>query len=361
MKSRFILFLIRLTYSIIAKLLIFKNTVVFIYSKSSISYENLDCVYGECVKINLKAIKIEDTVYSLHNLLTIAKARIICIDQATKITSRLTINPNTKVIQLWHAGGAFKKVGFDALVPGADIQSEINRIKRIHSNYSFLITSSVNVNKFYKQAFRLETHQILNFGLPRSDLLFKLNIDKIKELFCKKYKISPSDKIVLYAPTFKKEKNGRCNSDLPSCFKLLEQYNIKLLVRSHPTIINSWKKHFDNVNIIDASNFKLEEALAISDILITDFSSIVFDFSFFKRPIVFYCRNFEEYLKNQRGIYLSIEEVFGLNIAKSEDDLIKLILSPHEFTNLWDDYMDSCDGNSSNRVAKLINNLLREK
>ena len=136
-----------------------------------------------------------------------------------------------------------------------------------------------------------------------------------------------------------------------------------ILFRAHWLVAQSF--NFDKYKdfIIDVSNYDdINHLYVISDMLITDYSSVFFDYANLKRPIVFYMYDLEEYRDNIRGFYLKLDELPG-HIVKKEDELIKEI--NELFTNFtYNDeykkfnekfnYLD--DGNASRRVINKILN-----
>ena len=115
----------------------------------------------------------------------------------------MNFKKDTKVIQLWHAPGAFKKFGASTDVKSRNILAEISQ------NIDYLITSSEDIEDYYSEAFQINKSKIKSLGLPRADYYFKNHdLDKLRSNFNFKYPIAENKKIVLYAPTFRIWKNS---------------------------------------------------------------------------------------------------------------------------------------------------------
>lgn len=129
--------------------------------------------------------------YSISTLWTIAHAKIILLDQSSKILSNIIISKDTIVIQLWHSGGLYKKVGFDAFRRGYDYQSEYKRVQRIHGQINYFVISDSKLIQYYANAFNLKNEQIIPLGLARTDLLYQCDKQEVKNRF---YELHPEVK-----------------------------------------------------------------------------------------------------------------------------------------------------------------------
>ena len=206
------------------------------------------------------------------------------------------------IVQLWHAPGASKKFGGSVDIESREILSKISE------NTDYLIVTSENIIGYYSEAFQMPESKIKALGLPRMDYYFEnRDLDKLKKDFCQKYGISQDKKIILYAPTFRdEEKYNNVFSYLD-----LEEFNARLgneyvlALRLHPKIKNFYKEDISSKGkYIDVSGYESEqELMLISDVLITDYSSIMIEYSILNKPTVFFTYDLDEYLKNERGFY----------------------------------------------------------
>lgn len=282
------------------------------------------------------------------------------------------------VVQLWHGTGSIKKFALD---------NEVGLIKKIAkkacSRYSHLIVGSKDMVPIYKSAFNMEDEKIFPIGSPRTDLLFNPKyIENITSKFYNSYKELLNKKIILYAPTFRdddfknnilKNKNLNLDSslnlnlDIFNILKDLEEEYV-LMLRLHPAISNNFS--IDNLElkdeikkrIYDFSNFNsLNSLMIVSDCLITDYSSIIFEYSLLNKKMFFYPYDLEDFEKYSRGFYFNYKEFVPGDISRIRDDDIfseKLNIDKNnskikEFKNK---YMNTCDGSSCERLYSLIIN-----
>lgn len=306
---------------------------------SSEKYINVDLITKKLPKD--KIISLGTGKNPIKNLWGMARCNVIALDQTNWYISNITISKKTKIVQCWHSSGLLKKIGFDAKRKGCDVNSEYKRIKRIHGQVSYFIISDERLKSIYANAFELKESQILPLGLARTDELNKVKkIPKIK-------------KILLYAPTFRVANGERIHKYELDIYELKRELGKEweFLIKRHPTvqmdIPNGW---------IDVSDHEMNKLLGNTDLLVSDFSSIIFDFSFFCRPIVLMNTSSYEYIKNDRDLYVTQEDLVGKNnVCNSTNELIiKIKNKILKNSDLWKRYMSACDGKSSERIANFL-------
>ena len=190
-------------------------------------------------------------------------------------------------------------------------------------------------------AFNLkEVHKencIIEQGYPRNDFLYNYTEDDVKRIKQKLGIDGINKKIILYAPTWRDNQHQagvgytyKTEVDFDKLQKELQDEYI-ILFRAHYFVSNSfdfekYKGFIYNVSNLDDVN----ETYVVSDILITDYSSVFFDYANLKRPMLFYMYDFEEYKDEMRGFYIDIDELPG-EITKTEDELINAIRHTKNF------------------------------
>ncbi len=286
-----------------------KNIVVFLRASTSHEYCNLYCVYD---KLNIKnrCVWIDSGKYSsLSALWILAHAKIVLLDQSSRILSNIILSKDTIVIQLWHGGGLYKKVGFDAFRMGYDHKSEYKRVQRIHGQIDYFVISDSKLIQYYANTFKLGHEQIMPLGLARTDLLYQCDKGQVKSRFYELHPEAKGEKLLLYAPTFRKTPGARNCSHNEIDIDFL---NTKLgqewcfLFRIHPTLIgkvstgNGW---------IDISRYGYKESILLADALVTDYSSILFDFSITGNPVFLYIPDIAEYMATERMLYVNPENL----------------------------------------------------
>ena len=356
------LFILKIMYCFLCLHPINKNKILFLV-RSSTGMSNMQDIYNLLKQDSSKKLKIiKAGQTSLANdfriMREIAKAKIMFIDGDYYFLFGITPRKGSFVIQLWHAAGVFKKFGCDIYRKGT-LDYKIQR--EHHRSYSYAITSSPYVNKFYASAFSMDINKIKPLGISRIDRLFHLDIEQIREKIYSKYSLDNRKKIILYAPTFREPKGAfknigdfNLNLDIEKFIKHFSN-DYYLALRIHP---NYRISTYDN--ILNFTSIPQEEALAVSDILITDYSSIIFDYSYFRRPIFFYHYDLQNYIL-QRSFYEKLNTSLPGKIVFTEDELIESIKNIKDNTynsnDFWNKYMESCTGKSTENIVNFINSL----
>ena len=296
---------------------------------------------------------------SISNIKKLAKSKYIFLNDNFLAIAFMNFNKDSKIFQLWHAPGAFKKFAASS----SDNKEEIAVIAKASKKTDYLFITSENIKGFYRDAFRIDENKIKSFGIPRTDYYFKdKNIKKLRENFDERYPIAKNKKIILYAPTFRdnEEDNNVFNYlDLEKFNNALsEEYVIAL--RLHPKINQFFKGDIDTKSdFIDVSDYKKEqELMLISDLLITDYSSIMIEFALLNKPIIFFTYDYDRYLTKDRGFYYDFESNVPGDIVKTDDELIKLIKEGSYNTEKHNSFLkmqfDYLDENTSKRIVDLL-------
>lgn len=262
-----------------------------------------------------------------------------------------------KYIQTWHGALGIKKVLF---------HDKFNIIENNLKDIDYLISNSKFENEVYKDNFLDSENKILEYGHARNDIFFS-DSTSIKDKIHKEFNISHDKKILLYAPTFRDNFNVNITTlNLDIIKQNLEKNtgsNWQVLIRLHHND-NLFQNLLDG-NYINASNYPdAQELLACTDMLITDYSSIMFDFMLTKRPCFIYAQDIEEYEK-MNGFYYPLETT-PFPIAKNENELIEKI---NNFDNVkYQKDIETFllekgsvdDGKASERIVNLISELIEE-
>lgn len=261
------------------------------------------------------------------------------------------------IVQLWHAPGASKKFG-----GSVDIESR-PALSKISQNTDYLITTSDKIKDYYSEAFQMPKEKIKALGLPRMDYYFENHdISQLKSQFCNKYNISNDKKIILYAPTFREEEkyNNVFN------FLDLEKFNESigeeyvLALRLHPKINKFYSESISaDGQYIDVSDYENEqELLLISDILITDYSSIMIEFCALDKPTVFFTYDLDNYLSHERGFYYDFKKTVPGPIVYTTEELIDVIednkFDKSKISQFISTQFDVIDGEASKRIVDYL-------
>lgn len=282
----------------------------------------------------------------------IKTSNVVFIDGNNFVISNIN-KGNTKVIQLWHASGAIKKFGCDY------------KRKYPIRNYDYMITSSRKNEEIMSSAFGMERESILPLGYADSDILLDNNaMNNYKEEFFNSYPAFKDKKIILYAPTFRGDavyEKNYLNVDISSIkSKLSDEY--ALIYKMHPILGNI---ELTNENdVLNANHIDIYKLFAVADILVSDYSSIIYDFSLLEKPVVLYAPDLDLYAKD-RGLYENYHTITPYTVTTLEDDLIDAIKEcdnmPTEVkTELKREFFEHTDGKSAERIFKFALNLIRD-
>ena len=275
-------------------------------------------------------------------------------------------------VQCWH-GTPLKRLGFDIEVSGGNAMNSLKDIRYKYQvdskKYTYMVSPSKFCTEKFISAFNLKAvgkeDIIIEKGYPRNDFLVNYKESDIKRI--KKDLNLPKDKkIILYAPTWRdnQHKSGvgytyKTEVDFDNLRNELGDEYI-ILFRAHYFVANAFDFAKYKGFVYDVCNYDdINELYIISDILITDYSSVFFDYSILKRPMIFYMYDLEEYKGKLRDFYFDISELPGPIIEK-ESDLIKAIKDTNKFKYdkkykaFNDKYTYLDDGKASERVVKEI-------
>ena len=294
-------------------------------------------------------------------------AKVIVSNNA--ISPKIPVRRSQYVINTWHGGGAFKKVGIDidSKVNGMDI----NMLKLTAEQTDLFLASSEGFYEGTGRGSCIPREKVFFVGMPRNDIFFTNN-DKQAALNKKVrdfYRIDETEKILLYAPTFR-GKTGAATGiqGEPLNWDMIKKAlncrftgNWKLMFRGH----YHSKESLGGVDdIIDASTYPdMQELLIASDAMITDYSSVIWDYSLTGKPGFLFCSDLDQY-KNERDFYSPIED-WPYLYAKSNDGLCNIILEYTEDANSFRcnryfqkmcSYEDGCASETvSKKLLDLIN------
>lgn len=245
---------------------------------------------------------------------------------ASVIVSNLGIEPflpkrsNQLFINTWHGGGAYKQVSSDLGMFSASQKRYVSTMRDLRSRSTDLFLSSCQrFSEVSARDFGVEAYKFIATGLPRNDRLVRFSEQKsrpLRERICKSNGIDPERLLVLYAPTFRGTFRRQRELDMQVCCReVAETFNrrfgrdVTFLFRSHVAKDEGKKiTSPDDVEIVDFTSYPdMQELLEIADVLITDYSSSIWDFSLTGKPGFLFMPDLQEYLST-RGFYTPLEQ-----------------------------------------------------
>ncbi|WP_245911297.1 CDP-glycerol glycerophosphotransferase family protein [Paraliobacillus ryukyuensis] len=297
-----------------------------------------------------------DYVRSIYHLAT---SKVIFIDNYFGFLSVTKFNENVQCIQLWHAAGAIKQFGLMDPSNATRTPRANKRFQQVYDRFSYVVVGSEKMSRIFRQSFNLSESQILRTGIPRTDFFFdKQALQQAQYHIRKLFPMIDGKKVILYAPTFRNNELSNINLQLDITklrAELGEEYI--LLLRLHPAIVGTYENIYSDF-VIDVSNYEnINHLLVLADLLITDYSSVPFEFSLLEKPMIFFTYDLEEYTKKQ-GFWEEYTTNLPGPIALSTEDIISIIKSNQfdlnlikEYTKQWNQYSR---GNSSENIVHYI-------
>ncbi len=308
-------------------------------------------------KKNFKSKRGKSFKQVLEIIKAMCKAKYIFVDDFYPSIYTVKLKGDKQLIQLWHAMGAYKTVGYARLgKPGGP-----KGYNYTHRNYTGCIVSGEGIVKDYAKAFGITEDKVHALGIPRTDIFFDKNYkEKTKKEIYEKYPVLKNKKVILFAPTFRGNGKNTAYYDYNWIdFKRIKEEfkdNYVCIIKMHPFIKNKPKYDIDNDDFyLDLSNDReVNDLLFITDILITDYSSVIYEYSFFKKPVIFYTPDFDEYVSSRSFFYDFDVYNYGKR-ADNMDELIDAIktskYNKEKGDKFYNYFCGACDGNSTKRVV----------
>ncbi|MBL1230706.1 CDP-glycerol glycerophosphotransferase family protein [Enterococcus sp. BWB1-3] len=239
----------------------------------------------------------------------------------------------TTYIQTWH-GTPLKKLGLDiqsVKMPGIETETYKEAFVKETQRWNYLISPNSYSSNIFQGAFGFEG-TILETGYPRNDLLVdEKNLEENRREIKKKLKIDQHKKIVLYAPTWRDDHyfvKGAYRFDNRFPFEELLQTdeNLVILVRLHYLVAETLDLSQYGERVLDCSSYEdVKELLVIADLLITDYSSVLFDYAITDKPMIFYMYDYQKYREEIRGFYFDPVPVLPGPVVKTEVELVSRV------------------------------------
>ncbi len=247
------------------------------------------------------------------------------------IPTYVTLKEEQIYVQTWH-GTPLKRLGCDIEAEG-NAAFDLKEIKKKYTEngkqFTYLLSPSAFTTEKLCSAFDISEERrnsmVIEEGYPRNDAMFQYTEEQLKS-FKEKLKLPEDKKIILYAPTFRDNQYDaavgfRYKGDLD--FDLLRENvgeDCVILFRAHCQIADKFDFKKQAGFVYNVSKYEdVNELYAISDLLITDYSSVLFDYANLKRPMIFYMYDLDEYQNNVRDFYLDLKELPGPIVMTQEE------------------------------------------
>ena len=381
--------LIRLLYRLVYRLIPCQNdTVLFIsfhgrgysdnpmalhkYMSTHLKYQKYRCIFA--IKNHKeKNIEIENAkiieYFSIPYFYYLARSKYWIVN--CKLPKYVLKKPNQIYLQTWH-GTPLKKLAHDIEVPEGTtfyrsemtVEQMCSTYDNDVSKYNYMISPSAFTTEVFQSAFKIDQARLIETGYPRNDILSNYkehDLDVIKS----KLKIPKDKKVILYAPTWRDNSyvasgyTFELKADFHKWKEILgEEYIV--VFKPHYLIINTYEKDSSLQGFLYSipAEADIRELYVISDMLITDYSSVFFDYAILKRPIYFYMYDIEEYANDLRGFYLDIHKDLPGDIYTNEDELLAAVKQDAYDETAYQAFYErfcSCeDGKAAKRVIDIV-------
>ncbi|MBE6040890.1 MAG: hypothetical protein E7220_00030 [Clostridiales bacterium] len=288
-------------------------------------------------------------------------AKYIFLEDVFNYLQFYKLLPGQEIIQLWHAEGAYKKFGFSR--KGEDI-----KISPGHRKYTKAIVSAASIRGCYAEAYGISEDKVIPTGIPRTDVFCDESwTEEVRKRFVAAHPEIGDRKIIFLAPTYRGTKVPMADYDMSKVpvDRLREKYGDEyvLITKMHPAAYNNMKMQGrklgdDSGFWIDVSDVRdVNDILPAADILITDYSSIIFDWLLLDRPVIYYVYDRDEYA-GDRGMYYPFEDYVYGTVAETADELIEAIAAADMMEDkrgaFRERFMSACDGHATERVLELL-------
>lgn len=271
-------------------------------------------------------------------------------------------------LETWH-GVPLKRMGFDIETDADPRQTKSHMLKKYKhkaKKMSYMISSSEFYTDKLTSAFGLDRYTkrnvFINTGYPRNDFLFHYTEDDVKKQK-EKLGIAEDKKVILYTPTWRDTQfvNGKIvyqvELDMEKLSRELgDDYVILFRAHHHVKEVNGGDTQAGNIiNVADID--EINDLYIISDMLITDYSSTMFDFALLNRPMVFFMYDLDEYANDIRGFYFDLAELPG-PIVKEQDKLADTIkdsfASPEKYKEVYEKFNEKFNQYNKGDSAKQV-------
>jgi len=351
------------------------NKVLFLSDVRNVLDGNLKFIYEYisdeeyekilCLKSDRKEKrKFKEKINLLYNIVT---SKYILLDDYSSFISIIKVRRGQEICQLWHGAGAFKKFGYSRQ------DKESNKLTG-HKNYTKACVTADDIRWCYAEGFGIDINNVKATGMARTDIFFdEKYIKQKREEIYEEYPFLKNKKVILFAPTYRGTSLRESyydyeQLDLEKIYNQLKDEDYIFIFKWHPGLYYKMKSNNEcPYNLEKYKDFYFDfsdkrdvnDLLLITDILITDYSSVIFDYALLNKPIIYFAYDLEEYAGNGgRGLYFDFSEYVYGDIVKNTDEVINSIKNAKVMEDKRDKFinkfMSACDGKSTEKTYKWI-------
>ncbi len=247
-------------------------------------------------------------LHMLRQMWEFAVSKVVVTDTYCIMISNLKHKSDLHIVQIWHAVSAIKKFGYQTIGKKDGAEEDLAKLMNMHRKYDYVISASEATDRFFSEAFDIDSEKLVRQGLPRIDYIRNVDEQNTQEIL-REYPnlIEEKRKIILYVPTMRK---GR-GVPLEKLFREFKEDEYVFIVKLHP--LDDCTAKIEKSNVIYDDKFISYDFLNLADCVVSDYSSFSVEASLTEKELYFYLYDYEEY-----------QESTGLNI-----DFMKESISPY--------------------------------
>lgn len=294
----------------------------------------------------------------LAQMYHLATSRACVVDGYVVPVSVLTHRDGLFIVQLWHALGAVKRFGYQALDAPGGRSSQVAQAMKMHRNYDLVVCGGPATVPIFAQAFGVSPHVVEALGLPRVDHLIAHALDAsiepappaIAAIAARFPLLAEKNRtVVLYAPTFRKDRPHHYK-EVCEAFSA-ERYVV--VVKPHPLVSAEVSGH----NVVNAGDVDILDLLPLAHVVITDYSAVAFEAAALDVALYFYVYDLDEY-RRAHGLNIDPTEQFG-QVTFARIDAIRESIESGAYDSaaiehLRSRYLTATDGRCTERIAERI-------
>ncbi|MET1231306.1 MAG: CDP-glycerol glycerophosphotransferase family protein [Candidatus Limnocylindrales bacterium] len=296
--------------------------------------------------------KVAYLMRTIRGMYYLRTSSLVVVDNAYLPVHVARHRPETTVVQVWHAVSAVKRFGVDTARPPLEPERTF-----LHRYYDYVITSSEGVRDTYSAALRTPVERVLALGIPRTDFFFDPKaIEAARRRLLEVHPSLVGRKVILHAPTLRGRGSQKASAAALDAVRLRAglpaEYALVLKVHPNVDVASVPSAGYD---VVFDPRDEINELLASTDFLITDYSSAIFEFALLRRPIVLLTGDLAEYARDP-GVYLDFSSAMIGTQVTDTDGVVDAILQDRFDLSTYDAFIarhvGACDGRASARFVE---------
>ena len=299
------------------------------------------------------AAKLRYLLRTIRGTYHVRTAGLVVVDNAYLPVHVAPHPRRTTVVQVWHAAGALKRFGMDTVVPPAEPERTF-----LHRHYDVLVASGERSREPWSRALRTPPDRVLALGTPRTDFLLDGGaLAGAKARIVAAHPELAGRRVVLWAPTFRgrgRARTGAMGLDGARLRELLPADQWVLAMKTHPNI-DPAVQPTAGFDVVGRPAEDLNDWLAAADVLLTDYSSAIFEWALLRRPLVLLVNDLEAY-EQDPGLYLDYRTDLVGTQVRDTDTAAAAILEGAVNSAAWDAFIaanvGACDGHAAERFVE---------